>query len=61
MQLGQLVNTYNGWAVVTGASSGIGEEFAVQLAQQGFNVVLIARRQGRLEALGERLTRQYGV
>lgn len=35
-------------AVVTGASSGIGQEFAVQLAKQGYSVTLVARREQRL-------------
>ncbi|MFK8047235.1 MAG: SDR family NAD(P)-dependent oxidoreductase [Halioglobus sp.] len=38
-------------ALVTGASSGIGREFAVQLAAQGFSVVAIARREDRLKEL----------
>jgi short-subunit dehydrogenase len=42
-------------AVVTGASSGIGWELAVQLALQGARVGLIARRQGELRALAERI------
>ncbi|KAI0790848.1 3-ketoacyl-CoA reductase [Abortiporus biennis] len=37
------------WAVVTGASEGIGREFAVQLAQKGFNVLVSARNVSRLE------------
>jgi short-subunit dehydrogenase len=49
------------WALVTGASSGIGREFATQLAAKGMNVVLVARRANRLEELAERLTQDHHV
>ncbi|WP_068180924.1 SDR family NAD(P)-dependent oxidoreductase [Mycobacterium sp. UM_CSW] len=49
------------WAVVTGASSGIGREFAHQIADSGINVVLVARRLAVLRELGEGLSRGYGV
>jgi uncharacterized protein len=52
---------YGPWAVVTGASSGIGEEFARQLAQRGLNLVLVARRQSRLEELKLQLQQTYSV
>jgi short-subunit dehydrogenase len=49
------------WAVVTGASSGIGEEFARQIAANGLNLVLVARRVGALEELGLQLARKHGI
>jgi len=56
-----LLERYGGWAVVTGASSGIGECYSVALARGGFPVVLVARREERLRALAERLAADHGV
>ena len=52
---------YGPWALVTGASSGIGEEFARQLARWGFNLVLAARRKELMDQLGEELSDSQGV
>lgn len=49
------------WAIVTGASSGIGREFARRIAASGINVVLVARRRDLLEALGAELAQQFSV
>jgi uncharacterized protein len=56
-----LSNRFGPWALVTGASSGIGAEFARQLASAGLNVVLAARREALLDQLGQDLQRQFGI
>ena len=52
---------YGPWAVVTGASSGIGRETAVALAGAGLHLVLVARDHGRLAALADSLEAEHGV
>jgi short-subunit dehydrogenase len=49
------------WALITGASEGIGAAFAEQLAERGLNLVLVARRGPLLEALAARLSQAHGV
>jgi hypothetical protein len=49
------------WVLITGASSGFGEEFARQYAEQGHALVLVARRLDRLQALAEALRKQHGI
>lgn len=56
-----LAKRYGQWAVVTGASAGIGLEFARALAARGMSCVLAARRTERLEALATELREHYGV
>ena len=49
------------WALVTGASSGIGEEFARQIAASGIHVALVGRRELLLRTVGVECTRASGV
>ncbi len=52
---------YGPWALVTGASAGLGADFVRQLACGGLNIVLVARRLERLEALAQEVRGAYGI
>ena len=54
-------STNKTWVLITGASSGFGEEFARQYAEQGHSLVLVARRLDRLQRIAEALRHQFHV
>ena len=62
-QIQRFKSKQGSWAVVTGASDGIGKEFALQLAKHGFNIYLIARNPQLLSetasAISNSITLQY--
>ena len=52
---------YGPWALVAGASEGLGAAFSIALASKGMNLILIARRKDKLDALARQITSQYSV
>lgn len=52
---------YGEWAFIAGASAGLGEAFARQLASRGIHLLLVARRQDALDTLASDLRGQYGI
>ena len=59
--MSEFAEKYGPWAVVAGASVGIGAEFCRQIAAEGVNVVLVSRRADKLDALAEELRGEHGV
>jgi uncharacterized protein len=55
-----MTSSKKGFALITGASAGIGAIYADRLAKRGFDLILVARNQTRLNALAERLTKETG-
>ena len=57
-----MLDSYNDrWALITGASSGIGAEFAVQLAGRGMHLILAARRKDKMTELATDLNTRHGT
>jgi short-subunit dehydrogenase len=56
-----LTKRYGSWAIVTGASSGIGREMALRLAEAGLNLVLVARSQNVLEQMAVDWQDRYAI
>lgn len=54
-------NKYGNWALITGATSGIGAELTSQIAAKGINIVLVARKEKELTAVAASLTDRYGI
>ena len=52
---------YGNWAVVAGASEGLGAAFAAELARRGMHLLLIARREQVLRSVADRLRRDHGI
>src|SRR5689334_9775775 len=52
---------YDGYALITGGSSGLGLEFARQLAVAGYNLVLVAKDKAKLEAAASKLREQHSI
>lgn len=49
------------WAIVTGASDGLGKQYSTELAKEGFNIVLVARNKVKTEAVAAEITKAIGV
>lgn len=58
---GRNLKRYGEWAVVTGATDGIGKAYAQQLAKQGINIVLISRTESKLKDVASEIESQYKV
>ena len=60
-RMSEFSNKYGPWAIVTGASAGIGRSIATDLASRGINIIAVARRQELLDELQVELSEDYGI
>ena len=61
MNKSTFLKKYGSWEIVTGATDGLGKQFAMQLASIGFNLVVVARRKNLLDDLSKELNASYKV
>ncbi|KAK4841788.1 hypothetical protein QYF36_010545 [Acer negundo] len=54
-----LLHSYGAWALITGATDGIGKAFAHQLAHQGLNLILVSRNRNKLETVSSELQSEF--
>ena len=50
-----------GWALITGASSGIGRAYAAEMASRGYNIVIVSNEREAIQQVGAELRQQYGA
>ena len=61
MNKSKFLKKYGAWAIVTGSTDGLGKQFAEQLADIGFNLVIVARRKNLLDDLSKKISATYKV
>ncbi|KAG8531688.1 uncharacterized protein KY384_003320 [Bacidia gigantensis] len=61
LQLSSFGSPSKTWAVISGASDGLGREYSLQLARAGFNVLLLSRTESKLSALATDITKKYNT
>eukprot|EP00892_Ulva_mutabilis_P001658 jgi/Ulvmu1/11493/UM077_0042.1 len=61
LRRGKKLIRYGEWAVVTGASDGIGRAYCNYLAKQGLNIFLVSRTQSKLETAAAEISQEFGV
>lgn len=52
---------YGEWGIILGATEGVGKAFAEKIASEGMSVVLVGRREEKLQELGKNISETYGV
>lgn len=53
------IKKFGQWALITGSTDGIGKAYAIELAKQGFNIILISRTKDKLEQVSQEIQSQY--
>ena len=49
------------WAIITGATGGIGKFSALELAKRGFNIIIVSHDEGRMQEISDEITKKYSL
>jgi len=61
VRMKEMKKIYGSWCLLAGAAEGLGEAYALALAERGFNIIMVDMQDDLLQSLGDRLEKEFGI